>query len=140
MHTGDSRSAAGKIADAVCLIAFVGLLAWLVMPKLRRDGNAKMTAAQVEISNLGSAIVAFHSDCGRYPTTLEGLRALMVAPAGATGWRGPYLDNGVPMDSWGNPYAYGCPGQHNGRGFDLYSFGPEGPEGGSDYIGNWTNK
>jgi len=66
------------------------------------------------------------------------LHFMLAAPAGVQGWRGPYLERGLPKDPWGNPYVYRYPGQRNANGFDLYSFGPDGREGNDD-IGNWTN-
>ena len=84
-----------------------------------------------------TAIGAFEIDNGRYPSTQEGLDALLSAPADAEGWRGPYLTRGLPKDPWGNEYVYRYPGQENPDGFDLYSMGPDGREGNDD-IGNWS--
>ncbi len=82
---------------------------------------------------------AFEVDTGRYPTTEEGLRALIEAPAGVNGWHGPYLKrNTVQNDPWGRPYVYVCPGSHNTNGYDLHSFGPDGQDGTEDDIDNWS--
>jgi general secretion pathway protein G len=86
-----------------------------------------------------TALDAFEVDCGRCPTSDEGLRALMECPPQLQGkWQGPYLKRGVPNDPWGAPYVYRCPGTHNASGYDLFSIGPDGREGNDD-IDNWSH-
>lgn len=75
---------------------------------------------------------------GRYPTTSEGLEALVKKPANAEGWQQAYLKRDVPLDPWGNEYIYRYPGQYNEDGYDLYSYGPDGKQGGGDDITNWS--
>jgi general secretion pathway protein G len=82
----------------------------------------------------------FEIDTGRYPTSDEGLNALLSQPAGVREWHGPYIERGMPKDPWGNPYVYRSPGQHNTASYDLYSFGPDGAEGGGDDIDNWSER
>jgi general secretion pathway protein G len=89
----------------------------------------------------------FKVDCGRYPTTEEGLNALIIRPKDilAHDWRGPYFDPPQrPKDPWGRDYIYRCPGIHNTDGFDLYSCGPDGlsQPGGEDAddINNWNSE
>jgi general secretion pathway protein G len=79
---------------------------------------------------------AFEIDNGRYPTGDEGLTALMDAPGDMKNWHGPYLKR-MPKDPWGNAYQYSCPGSHSKAGYDLFSFGADGHEGGGDDIVNW---
>lgn len=86
-----------------------------------------------DLVNLRTALRQFEVHCGRYPTTKEGLASL-VQGGNITGWKGPYIVNDVPIDPWGNPYVYRCPGQHNTDGFDLYSFGPDMKDGTADDI------
>jgi len=80
---------------------------------------------------------------GAYPSTSEGLQALITVPAGnADRWRGPYImvkgdQNKILLDPWGNPYQYRYPGIHNTTGYDLWSKGPDGRDGTADDIGNW---
>jgi general secretion pathway protein G len=83
----------------------------------------KIATARNDINSIISALDVFELDKGRWPTTKEDLQAL-------------HLEKGVPKDPWGNPYVYRCPGQHDVNGFDLYSFGPDGKEGGGDDIHN----
>jgi general secretion pathway protein G len=102
--------------------------------------RAKITAARVDISNIETCLKAFEVDCGRFPTTGEGLLALVQQPGAMKGWSGPYLEKGVPKDPWGTAYQYLCPGPHNNKGFDLWSHGPDQKDGGGDDIDNWSDK
>jgi type II secretion system protein G len=108
----------------------------------RRIREAKIKCAMVQISMLETALAVFEVDCGRYPTNDEGLGALVKQPANSQGWKkdGYLAKGGVPDDPWGHPYKYVRPGQHNPKGFDLYSFGPDGMDGTADDIGNWDQK
>ena len=99
--------------------------------------RAKPAAARADIIQLRVALDVFEVDMGRYPTTQEGLSALLAPPPGSKNWKGPYL-KGAAKDPWGHPYVYRCPGTHNPNGFDLHSFGPDGKEGGGDDIDNWS--
>jgi general secretion pathway protein G len=129
------------LIELLLVLVILATLAALVVPKFtKRSEQAKITGAGVDISNIDVALDAFEIDCGRYPSTEEGIRALLDQPQGLTGWRGPYLKRGVPKDTWGNPYIYRYPGQHNVNGYDLYSFGPDGQEGGGDDIDNWSQR
>ena len=82
----------------------------------------------------------YELDNGRYPTTEQGLKALVVEPTTSpvpNNWSGSYLKKKkIPKDPWGNPYVYGNPGTHNTEGYDLYSYGPDGVEGDDDIV-NW---
>jgi general secretion pathway protein G len=79
------------------------------------------------------AIDLYETDTGDYPS---GLGDLMTEPSGATGWKGPYLKK-KPLDPWGRGYVYKYPGSQNPDGYDLFSTGRDGAEGGDDDIGNW---
>jgi len=105
-----------------------------------RRGNNRIMAAQVDIASFNTAISMFQYDCGRCPTTEEGLAALIVRPPAipAARWRGRYLDlERIHGDPWGRAYVYECPGLHNTNGYDVYSLGRHG-KGGEEAIGNWT--
>jgi general secretion pathway protein G len=107
--------------------------------------EARPMAARADIAGcLKSALDNFKIDCGRYPTTSEGFKAMLNCPTNISGgrWRGPYFDPAeIPRDPWGNVYVYLCPGIHNTNGFDLYSCGFDGisKSGGNDLddINNW---
>jgi general secretion pathway protein G len=141
LTTRDSRLATGfTLIELLLVLVILGVLAALVVPKFtNRSQQARDTAARSDISTIGNVIDAFEIDVGRFPSTEEGLDALLTSPASATGWKGPYLKNGKPKDPWGNEYVYKFPGQMNANGYDLYSFGPDGREGNDD-IGNWSTE
>lgn len=127
------------LIELLLVLVILATLAALVVPKFAGRGEqARITAAKADISALETALDTFEVDTGRYPTTQEGLVALSSPPAGLSTWRGPYLKRSVVQDPWGNPYVYRHPGQRNTDGYDLYSAGPNGQEGDSDDIVNWT--
>lgn len=97
--------------------------------------QAKLGACKQDVSMIASSLALFEQDVGRYPNSQEGLQALLSQPSGVTHWQGPYVEH-IPIDPWGNPYHYACPGLHGKSGFDMYSFGPDGQDGGGDDIGN----
>jgi type II secretion system protein G len=93
------------------------------------------------VQTVKTSLGMFQVDCGRYPTTAEGLRVLLETPNGSsiTNWKGPYLDKSTELkDRWGHEYVYSCPGIHNTDGYDLYSLGPDGKDNTGDEIGNWV--
>jgi len=129
------------LIELLLVLVILAVLAAMVVPKFtRRSEQAKATAAAADIASIEVALDAFEVDCGRYPTSEEGIRALLEQPAGVQGWMGPYLKRGVPKDPWGNAYMYRCPGQHNPNGYDLFSFGPDGQDGGGDDVDNWSER
>ena len=133
------RRAAFTLIELLLVLVILSTLAAIVVPKFtKRSEQARVTAAQTDIANLEVLLDSFEVDTGRTPTTEEGLGALLEAPAGVTGWHGPYLKRGMPKDPWGNAYVYKCPGEQNTNGYDLSSYGPDGKDGGGDDIDNWT--
>ena len=115
----------------------IGILVAMVVPRLAgRAEQARTAAAQADIeANISSALDLYELDNGSYPTTEEGMEALLVKPASAINWMGPYLKK-KPLDPWGNPYVYKSPGTHS-VDYDLYSYGKNGVEGGDDDVTNW---
>lgn len=125
------------LVEIMLVVAILGILVSVAVPRLTgRTQEARMNAARLQIENLGMALDAFEYDCGRYPTTAEGLEALRQPVAGLPGWKGPYLKKRLPLDPWENAYVYLSPGVQN-RDFDVISWGPDGHDGGDDDIGNW---
>jgi general secretion pathway protein G len=104
------------------------------------ENDARVMAAKTDIALVETALDMFEVDSGRYPTAAEGLGALVKAPAGLRNWKGPYVKRAVPADPWDREYVYRFPGKHNSNGYDLFSFGPDGREGGGDDVGNWVEK
>jgi general secretion pathway protein G len=128
------------LIELLLVLVILSVLAAVVVPKFtRRSEQARITAARTDIANLEVALDAFEIDTGRFPTSQEGIGALVEEPSDVTDWRGPYIKRGVPKDPWGNPYVYQYPGDHNEDGYDLYSFGPDGQRGGDD-IDNWSSQ
>ncbi len=117
------------LIELLVVMVIIGLLAALVGPKLfPKLGKGKQSAAKAQIELLGQALDQFRLDTGRYPTTSEGLDALLQDP-GVEGWDGPYLRKShIPKDPWGHPYEYQSPGSHGD--YDLLSYGADGSPGG----------
>jgi len=127
------------LIELLLVMVILSVLAAVVVPKFtRRSEQARIVAAQASIANIEVAVEAFEIDTGRYPSTEEGLQALVSAPPLLNDWRGPYIKRGVPKDPWGNEYVYKSPGENNTNGYDLYSYGPDRLEGGGDDIDNWS--
>src|SRR5574337_579237 len=125
------RNRAGfTLIELLVVIIIIGLLAALVGPKLfGRVGKGKQAAAQAQIELFGAALDNFRLDVGRYPTSDEGLKALLVNPGAVTNWDGPYLKKQeVPLDPWGNAYIFKSPGEHGD--YDIVSYGGDGVSGG----------
>ncbi len=116
------------LVELLVVMVIIGLIAALVGPRLfPKLGKGKQSAAKAQIELLGQALDQLRLDTGRYPTTQEGLSALMINP-GIDKWEGPYLKKDLPNDPWGRPYNYQCPGTHGE--YDLLSFGRDGSPGG----------
>lgn len=118
------------LLELLVVLIILGLLASLVGPQvLKHVGSSKVKTAALQIEEFGSALDLFKLEVGRYPTSQEGLDALISKPSNARFWNGPYLKKKVVReDPWGNPYEYRSPGQFGE--YDLYSMGADGREGG----------
>ena len=118
------------LIELMVVIIILGILATLVGPKMfGRVGEAKQKAAATQIELFGTALDSLRLDAGRYPTTAEGLDALVSPVSGLDEWNGPYLKkNVIPLDPWNNPYNYESPGA-NGD-YDLISYGADKMVGG----------
>lgn len=120
------------LIELMVVIVILGLLATIIMPKiLDRPEQARRLKAKVQIRNFQSALALFKTDTGRFPTTSQNLEALINNP-GLKGWKqGGYIEGGkVPLDPWGNPYMYLCPGVH-GEDYEIESYGKDGEDGGT---------
>ncbi len=134
-----SARGAFTLVELLLVLVILSVLAAIVVPTFTGRGEqARITAARTDIARLEATLDTFEIDTGRYPTTQEGLNALVEEPSGVRDWRGPYLRRGIPNDPWGNPYVYRYPGERNPDSFDLFSYGPSGRSGGDD-IGNWAD-
>ncbi|GAB4237238.1 MAG: type II secretion system major pseudopilin GspG [Acidobacteriota bacterium] len=132
-ETRKKRSRSGfrgfSLIELIVVLVILGLLATVVGPRvMERLSRGKTEIAKLQIDQFESALGLFRFDVGRYPTTAEGLRALIENP-GLDNWGGPYLDKStIPKDPWGREYQYRSPGLHGE--YDLYSLGADGVEGG----------
>jgi general secretion pathway protein G len=126
------------LIELLLVLVILGVLAAIVVPKLSgKSEDAKIKATKAEIAIIENALDQFEIHCSRYPTSEEGLRALVERPGNVEGWQGPYVKKGVPTDQWNREYVYTYPPRNNTDGPDLYSFGPDGREGTDDIV-NWT--
>jgi general secretion pathway protein G len=135
-----TRQAGFTLVELLVVLVILVLLASLVAPRVVGYlGSSRTKAAKVQVQSLTTALELYKVDTGRYPTSSEGLKALVEAPGGATAWNGPYLTKkDVPIDPWGRPYAYRAPGQHGP--FDISSLGADNQPGGTgenEDVTNW---
>lgn len=128
------------MVELLVVLAIIGLLAGLVGPKvLNQLGGAKTRTAKVQIRDFEQALEVYKLDVGRFPSSEEGLEALMRQPGSLVGWNGPYLrGNNIPLDPWNRAYLYRSPGERSE--IDIYSLGADGAQGGEGEnadVGNW---
>jgi general secretion pathway protein G len=117
------------LVELIVVVIIIGLLAGLVVPQfIRQEEKATAKAAKAQIELFGTALDTFRLDVGRYPTSQEGMAALMQTPGGVDRWDGPYLKKDLPPDPWGKPYVYKSPGDHGV--YDIISYGADGAPGG----------
>ncbi len=128
--SGKSLTRGFTLIELLVVLVILGLLASLVGPQIMKNlGESKSKTAALQIEELATAIDLYKLDVGHYPTTAEGLEALVIAPAGITTWNGPYLRKKIiRQDPWGYDYHYVSPGE-NGE-FDLFSYGADNTKGG----------
>jgi general secretion pathway protein G len=119
------------LVEMLVVITIIGLIMSLVGPRvLNYLSESKVKAAKIQIQSFSSALDLFYLDAGRYPSTAEGLAALVKPAPGLAAWNGPYLRGGVvPSDPWGKPYAYRSPGERSA--YEIVSYGSDGQEGGT---------
>ena len=126
------------LIELLVVIAILGLLVTLVAPRvLSVLGGAKVSIARDSIDRLGSILDMYKLDVGSYPSTEDGLQALLTRPSGADNWNGPYVKSGTSLeDPWRHPYTYHEPSQREGHEYDLCSLGPGNPPNPSQEICN----
>jgi general secretion pathway protein G len=142
-HPKDALRRGFTLIEILVVIAIISLLAGLTIANMGKVfGGSQVDVAKLMVTqSLKTPLMTYRFQMGGYPSTEEGLGALMTAPGNkADRWRGPYLIEGtkVPvLDPWGEPYQYRYPGTHNKDSYDLWSKGPDKTDGTDDDIGNW---
>ena len=127
------------LVEILVVITIIGMIVALVGPRvLNYLGESKVKTAKIQIQSFASALDLFYLDAGRYPSSAEGLAALVQPAGGIAAWNGPYLKGGaVPTDPWGKPYVYKSPGEHGA--YDVISYGADGREGGTGTAADITS-
>ena len=119
------------LVEMLVVITIIGLIMGLIGPRvLNYLSESKVKAAKIQLQSFGSALDLFYLDAGRFPSTAEGLTALVQRTPGVVAWNGPYLKGGnVPNDPWNNQYIYRTPGERGA--YEIVSYGSDGQEGGT---------
>ncbi len=145
MHkrTVEPGRAGFTLIELLVVVVIIGILAAVVGPRFfGKTEQAKVAAAKAQIENFSISLDSYQLDTGDYPSTQQGLQALITKPSSPPipkNWRGPYLrKKDVPLDPWGNPYVYTYPAK-NGPDFDLLSYGKDGKPGGTGDNAEITN-
>ena len=125
------------LIELMLVVVIIGALVAMVMPRLTGRGEqARVAAAGADINaNIATGLKLYELDNGNFPSTQEGLSALLTKPSSAKNWNGPYLER-KPIDPWGKEYEYKSPGEHRKTDYDLYSLGKDGIESADD-VTNW---
>jgi general secretion pathway protein G len=118
------------LLELLVVMVIIGLLASYVGPRFfEQVGKSEIKTARAQIDAFSKALDTYRLDVGHYPTTEQGLQALIDKPSTETKWSGPYLQKNVPVDPWGQAYQYKSPGENN-RDYDIVSLGKDGQRGG----------
>ena len=134
-----------SLIEIMIVLAIMAILVGVVVTNFTGTmENANIDTARIFVkSSAETALLQYKIHMGSYPTTAEGLQALITAPGNSKSsrWRGPYLDmTEVPKDPWGSEYQYKFPKERNAKpgSYDLFSCGPDGQPGNADDVGNWS--
>lgn len=139
-HRSRRRAAFTLMEVLLVLVILVALVSLVAINLTGAKQSANQSQAKIQVGALEKTLGMYYLDMNQYPSTAQGLNALIQAPSDLKNpdrWR-PYLDkSSLPVDPWDNEYQYMSPGKHNVDKFDLWSLGPDGQDGTADDIGNW---
>ena len=139
LHRRHPIRAGFTLLELLVVVAIIALLAAYVGPKyFSQVGKSEQAVARSQIEAFSRALGAYRLDVGNFPSTEEGLGALLNKPANAAKWNGPYLEKAVPPDPWGRVYIYRAPGANNAD-FDIASYGKDGQPGGEGDAADLSN-
>jgi general secretion pathway protein G len=131
------------LLEILVVLAIIGLLAGLAITNVDKIfGGAQMSTVSLFVKeSMKTPLTSYRIHMGDYPSTSDGLQALITRPASkGDKWFGPYIEGGkIPLDPWTEPYQYAYPGTKNKGGYDLWSKGPDKQSGTADDIGNWDS-
>ncbi|HEY5551250.1 MAG TPA: type II secretion system major pseudopilin GspG [Opitutaceae bacterium] len=141
MNSSRRKARSGMtLIEILIVLILISLLAGTVIFNVTKtlEGNTEAITKLFVNETVKVPLVTYRIHMGNYPSTEEGMQALITPPANRSErWKGPYIENKtVPLDPWGNPYQYRYPGTKNADKYDLWSWGPDGRESADD-IGNW---
>lgn len=127
------------LLELLVVMVILGLLAAYVGPRyFAQIGKSERAVAKSQIEGFARALDTYRLDVGKFPSTEDGLQALVAPPSAAARWNGPYLSKALPNDPWGRPYVYRSPG--SGRDYDLVSYGSDGQPGGTGDAADISNE
>lgn len=133
------RRRAFTLIEMLVVILIISILAAMIIPKLfGHADDAKIAKAKADIAQFESSLQEYRLTNGSFPSTEDGLQALVVQPSDAQDWKGPYLEHNVPDDPWGHPYVYQSPGP-NGEDYLIESYGGDGQPGGTGVNADITS-
>jgi len=139
MRSFSSRSGFTLI-ELMIVVIIIAALAAMVTPRwFEQLDFANEQIARGDLKTIENQLSMYRLNNGVYPATADGLDALLTRPVSASNWRGPYIEK-KPIDPWKRPYQYRFPGTRNTAGYDLFSLGKDGQEGGGDDVTNWDQK
>lgn len=139
-HRIQRRRQGFTLIELLVVIIILAILAAVVIPRvIGRTDDAKQGAAIASVSNFDQSLELYKVDVGTFPSTDQGLQALLTNVSGSNKWNGPYFKGSqtLPLDPWSNPYNYRMPSEHGMPDYDVFSAGPDGQVGTADDIGNW---
>jgi len=129
------------LVEIMIVVAILGLMASIVgVAVFKNFQEARRQTAQTQIKDFGSALQLYNRDCGKYPTTAQGLQALVANPGNCPRWKGYLENNTIPLDPWGNPYDYFYPGVHGQPEFEIISRGPDSEPNTQDDVVSWSTE